>query len=682
MISTMRQAFTVCCNSASWIKVFTFFFLCFSFSLKAQIFVKPGGVGDGTSWQKAFGDLNQALSGAMHGDELWVAMGTYYTTQCSSCTEIDKNISFEIPEGVAVYGGFSGVETYLEQRDWKSRTTILSGDIDKDGSLFNNAYTVVFTANVSFGTILDGFTIRMGNAASTEGVFENRSRSGGGWFNYSHSKMSSNPTIRNCTFTKNHAMGFGGAVFNYGPYEGNSSPKIENCTFSVNKAEYDGGAVYNNGGLGGKSNPSFSNCRFSDNQAGIFHLGSGGAVFNSGIEGECSPSFVNCEFSGQKANLHGGAVYNHGKKGISNPSFINCLFNDNLAELGGAVYNFGAKEGFSAPAFTNCTFYYNRATDQGAVMYNFGYFEGVCKPVLKNCILWENDAPKGKLFANVGANPILSHTLVQGIDCDALLSSEDAASSVNCGEGMLYGKDPKFISPNNGNLKLNYNSPAIDIGDRDVVGDIALDLDNNSRIALQNIDLGAYEYNGSAPLRFGDVGASSKIDHIQLTWETQTEYNTAGFQVERSLDGSEYKTIDYVPSKGDSEILRNYEYDDFTPKKGIIYHYRLKSLDFDGCFLYSSVDTAFIEVRDIAISLYPNPAIEQVNVSLFLPEAGKILISVIDFSGKKIQRATSEVSAGFHLFPFHTENLPAGTYAIVLEIGEQNYSLPFVLSGK
>ena len=86
-------------------------------------YVKPvaSGTGDGSSWANASTDL-QAMINASGTTEVWVAAGTYKPGVTRSDAFIMKN-------NVAIYGGFTGTETLLSQRNWTRQVTILSGDI-------------------------------------------------------------------------------------------------------------------------------------------------------------------------------------------------------------------------------------------------------------------------------------------------------------------------------------------------------------------------------------------------------------------------------------------------------------------------------------------------------------------------------------------------------------------------
>ena len=81
--------------------------------------------GDGTSWATAYNDLQDALGAANPGDEIWVAAGIYTPDRGTG----DRNATFQLIIGVAIYGGFAGGETDLGQRDAATNVTILSGDL-------------------------------------------------------------------------------------------------------------------------------------------------------------------------------------------------------------------------------------------------------------------------------------------------------------------------------------------------------------------------------------------------------------------------------------------------------------------------------------------------------------------------------------------------------------------------
>ena len=221
----------------NYIRIGTLFLLLFSFNIsQAQIYVNTnvvGGLNDGSSWSNAYAELSVALQNTNSSQQLWVAQGIYYPTSGTN-----RNISFQLPQDVAIYGGFIGNETSLGQRDWTNNITILSGDIGATGVVTDNSLVIVNIAQTTTMATLDGFTIQHGYA---DGLYL---KSGAGLFVNSYAtNTGSNPIIENCTFTKNYSEGNGGAVYVEAAAGGLASPTFTNCFFHDNESGFSGGAV-------------------------------------------------------------------------------------------------------------------------------------------------------------------------------------------------------------------------------------------------------------------------------------------------------------------------------------------------------------------------------------------------------------------------------------------------------
>ena len=291
--------------------------------INATIFVKAGANGNGTSWDNAFGTLTEALAHAKNGDQVWVAAGTY-----TPSVNADRHASFQIKDGIKVYGGFAGTETSLVQRATDLHKTILSGEIGQPG-LADNSYNVVYFEKVSKNTVLDGFIITGGNA-NGEGEAAARNRCGGGIYN-NGSNGASKPTIANCTLQKNAGRD-GAAIYNNGR-KGEASPTFTNCNFNFNEAGLDGGAMYNDGREKGISNPVLKNCTFASNM-GTY----GGAIFNATETGVCNLYLENCAFNDNSAYLRGGAVFNMNGVDKCVMELLDCSFTGNYPDDQSKVY--------------------------------------------------------------------------------------------------------------------------------------------------------------------------------------------------------------------------------------------------------------------------------------------------------------------------------------------------------
>ncbi len=277
------------------------------------VFVAPTNNGDGKSWKSATNDLQAALKTAKKGTEIWVAEGLYTPTEGR-----DRNESFEIKEGVQVYGGFAGNEKTRADRKVELHPTILSGNIGHDDA-DDNSFNVVAMQNVTSATVLDGFIVTNG-FANGNGQSGERTRSGGGLF--INASVAANPLIKNCVFIDNFAKD-GGAVFVTARNGGQAAPLFKNCTFESNSADLDGGAVNLDGRSKGQNNTVFTACAFNNNKGNY-----GGAVFCYGLNGESSPVMTNCWMAENSAYVKGGAVFQlttdvFGKMDVQNVAFSN-----------------------------------------------------------------------------------------------------------------------------------------------------------------------------------------------------------------------------------------------------------------------------------------------------------------------------------------------------------------------
>ena len=102
--------------------------------------------------------------------EVWVAQGTYHADDGVDVVEDDQNATFQLENGIQIYCGFFGTESLREDRNPALNITTLDGDLlDDDGPLpfdnnVENSFHVVTGTGTDFTAILDGCTVRGGNA--------------------------------------------------------------------------------------------------------------------------------------------------------------------------------------------------------------------------------------------------------------------------------------------------------------------------------------------------------------------------------------------------------------------------------------------------------------------------------------------------------------------------------------
>jgi hypothetical protein len=282
---------------------------------------------NGTSWATAYSNLQTALTNVPANAEIWIAQGIYKPT-----TTTDRTISFNIPSGTMLFGGFVGTETTQNQRNFSVNPTILSGEIGSSATVDDNSYHVVTFFGANNTTSLNGFTITGGNAnltanrthpspsPSTQPITINDG-GGIGLDNASSptiinckiiSTNNSNPTIKNTIFMDNEAT-FGGAIYHLG-----SNPVYQEVLITGNKAT--GGAMYNNG-----SNPTITNATIAGNG------GIGGVVFNSGSTPVLKNSILwgNVTPFNDTQSIISYSIIEGGYTGVNNlnlnPQFVNLI---------------------------------------------------------------------------------------------------------------------------------------------------------------------------------------------------------------------------------------------------------------------------------------------------------------------------------------------------------------------
>ncbi len=331
--------------------------------------VNPAATGepaDGSTWNKAYRTLQDALAAAGEGDEIWVVAGRYTPALKNSG---DRNSSFLVPSGVDIYGGFSVGDASRDQRDPKNRKTILSGDVDGNDNLWiksDNAYNVVHSLGGGVPNVLDGFEVSGGFADGYEGQA------------WGAGVTASSIIIRNCLFKENVAVENGGGVFVSG-----GTADISGCRFETNAA-IGGGALFVTLG--------------SANLSKVLFTRNGGETGSAvHIQEDVPFSAVNCVFADNISVGNAGAIY----CGTGNTvNLLNCTFSGNwaysLSEGGGALLNLG-----SVVTAENCIFYGDKSYSQGAA--EFYDFLNPTAITLDNCIV-EGGWPAGT--NNQDADPI------------------------------------------------------------------------------------------------------------------------------------------------------------------------------------------------------------------------------------------------------------------------------------
>lgn len=147
------------------------------------------------------------------------------------------------------------------------------------------------------------------------------------------------------------------------------------------------------------------------------------------------------------------------------------------------------------------------------------------------------------------------------------------------------------------------------------------------------------------PVQLLSFTAEQKNNAVVLNWSTSREVNANSFEVERSVNGSTYTTIDQVNAKGGYSITNNYSSTDAKASTGVNY-YRLKMIDIDGKFTYSDVRKINLSNSKTSISVFPNPTTDFVTLQVNSNQPATYQYTVFTVEGKMLMNGTSQLASG------------------------------------
>jgi len=173
------------------------------------------------------------------------------------------------------------------------------------------------------------------------------------------------------------------------------------------------------------------------------------------------------------------------------------------------------------------------------------------------------------------------------------------------------------------------------------------------------------------PVKFISFNAARNGQNVNLTWQTATEQNNTGFEVQRFTGVGGWQNVGFVSTQavnGNSSTALNYQFTDINATKGIT-QYRLKQVDRDNRSAYSVIRSVRGDGQKGKTIIYPNPSSDG-KVSIVFDDASGIRdISLMDMSGRVIKQMRGVTNNNITI-----DNLSAGFYTVRImnnETGEQ-----------
>ncbi|MGE5457260.1 MAG: T9SS type A sorting domain-containing protein [Methanococcaceae archaeon] len=174
------------------------------------------------------------------------------------------------------------------------------------------------------------------------------------------------------------------------------------------------------------------------------------------------------------------------------------------------------------------------------------------------------------------------------------------------------------------------------------------------------------------PVELTSFKADNYEGKVLLNWQTATEINNNGFEVQKTLIGKQnnWEKVGFVEGHGNSNSTKDYSFSDSKIANGK-YLYRLKQIDNDGKYKFSKEIEVNINNVPAEFSLgqnYPNPFNPSTNFKYGIPEQSNVKLSVYNSIGQEISVLVNEVKdAGSYEHPFKASLLSSGIYFLKME---------------
>lgn len=201
-----------------------------------------------------------------------------------------------------------------------------------------------------------------------------------------------------------------------------------------------------------------------------------------------------------------------------------------------------------------------------------------------------------------------------------------------------------------------------------LVGSVSVD-----GITDENLILGIRR-SSILPVEFISFTGELNKENVDLEWLTASEVNSSHFIVERSLNGTSFDAIGKVDGQGNTLKTTEYTFTDENVTFNGKAYYRLKQVDLDGAYEYSDIVAVSREGEGVfGTKVYPNPAVQFINIEIETSTSSFVNAKVIDMTGKVvIDNVISQTfEDGVHNTQVPLDNLNSGTYIVRISAGEQ-----------
>jgi len=175
------------------------------------------------------------------------------------------------------------------------------------------------------------------------------------------------------------------------------------------------------------------------------------------------------------------------------------------------------------------------------------------------------------------------------------------------------------------------------------------------------------------PVELENFTVRNESDKIILQWQTASELNNKGFEVQRKFGNSDFASVGFVEGKGTTTEKQFYNFID-KPSENGLYSYRLKQIDFSGVNHFSDeVEIQFVSSIQVHLEQnYPNPTNSRTVIQWSIPINAHVKLKLYDVLGREVLTLVDgfrEAGLYENQIDFNKTELPSGIYLYELRIG-------------
>jgi hypothetical protein len=219
---------------------------------------------------------------------------------------------------------------------------------------------------------------------------------------------------------------------------------------------------------------------------------------------------------------------------------------------------------------------------------------------------------------------------------------------------------------------------------------INFSLTDNSKISKVLSTLGKITFSGTdggnpLPVELTNFASVINGNDIILVWNTATEINNYGFDIERNIAKTSWEKIGFVKGYGNNTTPQKFSFTD-SPHGATSLSYRLKQIDYNGNYRYSNeINVELGNDRSLPVKYalsqnYPNPFNPATSIAYTLPVDGYVSFKVFDALGKEVSSLVNEnKKAGSYVVTFDGSRLASGVYIGKMISGRFNSSIKMIV---